>query len=279
MYKFLNIGIWLSLAVLYLPVFKILYSSRWQAVDYTHAYFILPVSLYLVWCRRRDIKKNLNYAAPGREYLYTGLFLFGIACFIFSMRWDYLVIATFSLVPAIYGLVGMLYGKNVLSLVRFPVLYLLLLVPPPLGIVDNLTLPMRRMISAAVGLFLKLMNYPVSREGLLLSIGKHDVFVGQPCSGFRSLVTVFALAILYIYLSKGKWAKKAILLASVVPLAFFGNFIRITILCLVTYHLGEEAAQGFFHNFSGMVIFIIIILGLLGLETFLDKKYFKTYED
>ncbi len=262
---------WLLVSILYFPVLKDLYMSRWQAVDYTHAYFILPISIWLVWRKKAALKQAFR-EVKGRDSIWHGvLFISGVFLFIFGWRWGYLAVASFSLPVVIYGLIGFLYGPAVVSRIRFPVLYLFALVPPPLGIVDNMTLPMRKLISVATALFLRLSGYPVVRDGLLLNVGGHEVFLGQPCSGFRSLVTMLALALVYVYLSSGRLAKKAVLLAGVIPLALFGNFVRVTILSLIAYHAGEEAAQGFFHNFSGLVIFVVMILGLLGLEVFIDR--------
>ena len=272
MYTLLNALTWILLTILYFPIFTQLYRSRWHVVDYTHAYFILPVSLWLIFRKRAELKVLFKKPDSHKGILYYALFLLGIFTFTFGWRWDYLIISTLSLVFVLYGLVGFLYGKKVVSSITFPLLYLLMLVPPPLGIVDNITLPMRHLISNLTEVVLKFFHYPISREGLLLTIGTHEVFMGQPCSGFRSLVTMFALALVYIYLSKGKILKKLILLLSVVPLALLGNLIRIIILCLITYYFGEKVAQGFFHNFSGLVIFVIIILGLIGVETLLDRK-------
>ena len=82
--------------------------------------------------------------------------------------------------------------------ILFPILYLLLLVPPPLGILDQLTLPMRYSSSVASAFILKIFHYPVTREGLLLTIGEHEIFMGAPCSGLRSLITMIALGLVYI---------------------------------------------------------------------------------
>ena len=192
--------------------------------------------------------------------------------FIFGWRQDYLFISTLSLAPLLYGLISYVYGINIAKALSFPVLYLLLLVPPPLGILDSVTLPMRYGISVITEATLKLFHYPITREGLLLSIGNHEIFMGQPCSGFRSLITIFSLALVYVYISKGILARKLILVFSIVPLALIGNLIRIIILCLVTYYFGQVMGQGFFHYFSGLVIFIIIILGLIGMESLLERS-------
>jgi exosortase len=241
-------------------------------LDYSHAYFILPVSLWLTIRNRNDIKQHLR---QNHDNHWTGLllFIFGISMFLFGWRLDYLCVSTISIIPLLSGLILFLYGRKVLKTVLFPVLYLLMLVPPPSGIIDQLTQPMQYGVSVVTEIILKLFNYPVSREGLLISIGKNNLFISQPCSGFRSLITMFALAIPYIYVIKGPLLKKSILLMSVIPFALIGNLIRVITLCLITYYLGEKAAMGFFHNFSGMLIFFIMIICLITLETMMEKKF------
>jgi exosortase len=268
----LHYVIWGLVGVLYSPIFYSLYRSRWNAVDYTHAYFILPVSLWLVWRKRVHLRELLK--KPELTGVLAGLpiFLFGILMFIIGWHQEYLFISTLSLIPVLYGLITYLWGLGIARALPFPILYLLLLVPPPLGIVDNITLPMRYGISVVTETVLRLFHYPITREGLLLSVGGHEIFMGQPCSGFRSLITMFSLAIVYVYLSKGSFAKKIALTFSVVPLALVGNLIRVVTMCLITYHFGESVGHGFFHYFGGVVIFVVMILGLTVLESLLIKR-------
>ena len=204
---------------------------------------------------------------------FVGLFMliFGASMFIFGWRQDYIFLTTLSFLPVIYGLTTCLYGLKIAKVLFFPVLYLILLVPLPIGIVDSITLPMRYGVSVVTETILKLLHYPITREGLLLSIGNNELFIGQPCSGFRSLVTMFSAGLIYVFISKIGFPQKSMLVASIIPLALLGNLFRIIILCLITYYFGEAAGQGFFHNFSGIMMVIIITLGLLGLEYCLEK--------
>jgi exosortase len=191
--------------------------------------------------------------------------------FVFGSRFDYASVIAFSLILVLFGLIYFLYGRDMVKLLSFPILYLLLLVPPPMGIIDSITLPMRYGISNLAEQVLYFFNYPITREGLLLTIGYNDIFMGQPCSGFRSLITLLSLGLVYVYISKSTIPKKFLLTAFIVPLALLGNLVRVITLCLITFHFGEKAGQGFFHNFSGIVMFIITILGLMGLEIALNK--------
>jgi len=268
----INYFVWLLVTALYTPVFIQLYSTKWEALDYTHAYFILPISLFLTWNKRDQIKNILRSNEKGGGLPGLAILSFGILMFILGWRQNYWLITTLSLIPVLIGLIIYLYGREMLKILWFPILYMLLLVPPPLGILDSITLPMRYAISKATVIILKFVNYPITREGLLLRIGYNDIFMGQPCSGFRSLITLLSLGMVYVYMSKSTLSKKFLLTAFIVPFALLGNLVRVITLCLITYYFGEEAGQGFFHNFSGIVMFIITILGLISVESILNMK-------
>ena len=263
--------IWLLTATLYAPVFFTLYRSGWSISDCTHAYFVLPISCWLVW-RKRAILRDLIQKAEHRcNFLGLSILIFGLLMFVFSWRQGYQFITTLSLVPVLYGLLRYLYGFHITKALSFPVFYLVLLAPIPTGILDTFTLPMRYGVSIGAEAILKLFHYPITREGLLLYIGNSELFIGQPCSGFRSLITMISLSSVYVYISKSSLPKKAILISCIIPLSLLGNLIRIIILCLITYHFGEEAGQGFFHTFSGALVFLITLLGLIGIEYLLGK--------
>jgi len=264
--------VWFLVALLYYPLFTVLYKMRWETVDYTHAYFILPLSLWITWRKRQEIRNISDQSRPEKKSMLSFLvLLLGIFMFIFGLRQDYVFIQSFSLIPVLFGVTGFLYGKEMMKTLSFPILYLLLLVPPPFGILDSITMPMRHGISVLTEKLLFFLNYPISREGLLLTIGYNEIFMGEPCSGFRSLITMFSLVLVYVYISKGDITKKLILTSLIIPMAVLGNLVRVITLCLITFYFGEKAGQGFFHNFSGIVIFIITLLGLMGAELILDK--------
>jgi exosortase len=270
----MNYLIWLSVSLLYSPVLYQLYRARWETIDYTHAYFILPVTLWLVWRERKKLKKIIKSPqapSPGSRAVSLSLLVFGLLMFVFGWRQEYLFISTLSLIPLLFGLSGFLYGGGVTRPLAFPILYLLLMVPPPLGVLDSITLPMRYGISMVTTSILQLFLYPISRDGLLLSIGGHDIYMGAPCSGFRSLITMISLGLVYAYVNKGDLRKKTILIASIVPLALFGNLVRVIGMCLVTYYIGTDAGK-IYHDASGFVIFLVLIAGLIALESLLDRK-------
>ncbi len=268
--------IWILIALLYAPVIFELYRSRWIASDYTHAYFVLPVFFFLLWRKWTLLKTLVLKARLDNNVLGIFIFLFGIYIYVTGWRHNYIFLTTLSLIPVLYGLISYLYGSEVIKTLSFPVFYLLLLAPLPVGIIDGITLPMRYGTSIATDSILRFFEYPIIREGLLLSINDVDLFMGQPCSGFRSLITMLSLSIVYVYISKISLPNKFLLVSSVLPLSLLGNLMRVIILCLITYYFGEAAGQGFFHTLSGILIFIMVILELAGLEYILGKLCMKT---
>lgn len=256
--------VWAAVAALYVPIFIPLYRSRWEYIDYTHAYFILPVSLFLTWRLRRELPALAQaHASAVRALLAV---ILGLLLYLFGWRQDYLFISTFSLIPVTWGLVRYLYGPRVAAALSFPILYLLFLVPPPLGVLDSITLPMRHGVSIVTDLILAVFDYPVERQGLLLSIGGQQIYMGEACSGFRSLITFGALGSVYIYLSGADAGRKVAMALAIVPLALLGNLLRVIAVTLVTYYVGVNAGQQFFHDFSGFVVFAILLAGMLWIE-------------
>ena len=262
---------WALLAVLYVSVFAQLYSSRWKLIDYTHAYFILPVTLWLIWRKRAALIAACNCAKG--QLTQGGLLCLslGLLLFVFSWRNDYLMLLALSFIITAAGLTHYLYGKDVVRALRFPFFYLLLMVPPPLGILDTITLPMRYMTSIAVEVALRSFFIPITRSGLLLYAGGSEIFMGQPCSGFRSLIAMVSLGTAYAYLSRVDFKKKVILVISIIPLALFCNFLRVAAMCTATYYFGSTVGETV-HDIGGYVVFGLLLLGMLGVEKYLEGK-------
>ena len=256
--------VWVALAALYVPVFIPLYKSRWDQLDYTHAYFILPISLLLLWRRREELARLP--IVENRAWVPLISIVLGLQLFLLGWRQNYLFVSTFSLIPVAWGLARYLYGPKIAAVTAFPIGYLLFLVPPPLGVLDSITLPMRQGVSIVTDLVLAAFEYPIERQGLLLSIGGQQIYLGEACSGFRSLITLAALGAVYIHLSRVRAGRKIRMALAIVPLALLGNLIRVIAVTLVTYYVGVNAGQKFFHDFSGFLIFVILIAGLLWIE-------------
>jgi exosortase len=260
----------LLIICLYFPLFKLHYMRNWADLDYHHAYFILPVSLWLSW-RQCNLYKISIKPSSFYENI-TGLSLLSFGALVFAHGWrnGYILLSTFSLIPVLAGYISFMYGFKVLRLFWFPLLYLILLVPPSKGILDTITIPMRFFIANISQSFLSLLGYQVMREGLILSLKGNEIYMGAPCSGFRSLITLLSLGLVYVYISSGNIKTKMSLLLSIIPIALLGNFIRVISVCLAVNHFGPSVADPV-HDIGGYAIFIILIIGLITLENFCLK--------
>jgi exosortase len=103
---------------------------------------------------------------------------------------------------------------------------------------------------------------PVTRDGVNLSVPQYTFEVAVPCSGLKSLTTMGALAVLFAYLVKGPLWRRLVIVASAVPVALLANATRVTLILLVAQSMGANMAEGFFHGFSGVMVFAIGLLGL-----------------
>jgi exosortase len=147
---------------------------------------------------------------------------------------------------------------------------MIFMVPLPWSLVDAITGPLKQWISDIVESLLYAAGYPIARTGVILSIGQYQLLVADACSGLHSMFSLSALGTLFMYIM-GRTSKlhNAIMLASILPIAFVANIIRVIILVLVTYHLGDEAGQGFLHGTAGMVLMLAALAFLFALDTVL----------
>jgi exosortase len=174
------------------------------------------------------------------------------------------------LLVALFGMVGV----KAMKIMWFPLVYMIFCFPPPDTFVAWLTLPLKSMISKAAVSLLSLFGYPVGGSGVTIIIGQYSLLVAAACSGINSLLTLSALALFFIYVQhQASPAYSLVLALLVLPIAVLANFIRVLVLILLTYHAGESAAQGFLHNFAGIVMFVIALGSVLVVDMVLKRVW------
>jgi len=116
------------------------------------------------------------------------------------------------------------------------------------------------MLVAHSGAFVvNLIGIPAFREGFQITIPAGKLFVGNPCSGLRSLISFLALGALFAYIINTSNFKKWVLFLLAVPVALISNMLRVPILILIANFWGLEAAapESFWHGASGIFVFIL----------------------
>jgi exosortase B len=168
-------------------------------------------------------------------------------------------------------------GSAAVRVQWFPLFFMVFMVPLPGAFVDNVTMPMKLAVSYVAEHMLFWLGYPIGRTGVMLQIGQYKLLVADACAGLHTLFTLEALGLLYLNLVRHASAARNVLLALIImPISFTANVIRVMVLCLITYHFGDAAGQGFLHGFAGVVLFLsalLLITGVDGLLRFLVVRH------
>ncbi len=267
----------LGLCVLYLPTIYTFAKTVWQSEDQAHAPIILMAVTFIFWQKRDyligETQQKLN---PVIGWM---MLLFGLLLYVIGRTQGVRLFEIGSLVPVLIGSLLITRGTATIKKLWFPLLYLLFVIPLPGALVDALTGPLKQQISELVEMLLYWAGYPIARSGVTLSIGPYQLLVADACSGLNSMFSLSAMGLLYLYIMRYRsWVRNGVMIASLLPIAFFANTLRVIILVLITYHFGDEVGQGFIHKFAGVLLFFASLVLLFLLDVFLGwilPKYTK----
>ncbi|CAG1016015.1 hypothetical protein BURC_01135 [Burkholderiaceae bacterium] len=256
-------------AAMYVPVYWWAANGIWQTDEHGHGPIILAVLIWLFWSKRHDI-----LATPTQPSGALGwpVFVLGLLVYVTGRAFGIAIFEIGSQLLVVAGMLLLLKGTSALRVAWFPVIYFIFMVPLPGILVDAITGPLKMWISDIVETILYAVGYPISRSGVILSIGQYQLQVADACSGLNSMFSLSALGTLFMYIMARKSRlHNGIMLASILPIAFVANMVRVIVLVLVTYHLGDEAGQGFLHGAAGMVLMIVALLFFFLLDAILAK--------
>jgi exosortase len=146
--------------------------------------------------------------------------------------------------------------------IRFPVAVLLLAIPIPTIIFNQITFPLQLLASQMASAILPVLGVPTLQEGNVIQLPVMKLEVAEACSGIRSLMSLFTLAVFYGYFLEKTTGRRVLLALASIPIAVAANVARIVGTGLCVQYWDPEKALGFFHEFSGWVMFVVS-LGLL----------------
>lgn len=263
-------GAWIliaGLALYCIPTFVFVIRESWSGEAGAHGPLVLATGLWLLHTRWREVRHLRSVPASGAVWamiaLLVPLTIFARVTQIVEVE-GYMMYAT--LLVVFYSLVGLRVMKGL----WFPLFYLSFMFPPPETLVAAVTVPMKMWLSQAAVGFLQLFDYPIGGEGVRIYIGQYELLVAAACSGINSIVSLAAISLFYIYMRhQADWRYALLLVLFIVPVALIANFFRVLILILLTYHSGEATAQGFLHNFAGLLMFGIALLTIFGIDILL----------
>ena len=254
---------------LYAPTFYYFATFVWQSDDQAHGPIILAVVAWLIWDRRGAIFTGMARPAPIAGF---SVLLFGLLVYVLGRSQDISILEIGSLIPVFAGTMLILRGWPGIRAAWFPLFYMIFMVPLPGILVDAVTGPLKNWISYIAENALYHAGYPIGRNGVTLTIGQYQLLVADACSGLHSMFSLSALGMLYMYITARKSvAHNLIMLLSILPIAFAANIVRVMVLVLVTYHLGDAAGQGFLHGAAGIVLMVVALLLFFLLDAVLAR--------
>jgi exosortase len=242
----------LGFGLLYWQVLVKLVSDWYHDDNYSHGFLIVPIAVYFAWERRERLKAAvLNPSILGLVVI-VGSILVLLAGILGSE----LFLTRISIVGALVGTVLFLFGWQHLRVLAFPIAFLLLMIPIPAIIFNQIAFPLQLLASRFGETAMGMADVPVLREGNVLILANTTLEVAEACSGIRSLVSLLTLAIVLGYFSDRRlWVRCFVALSSI-PVAVVTNGFRVAGTGIAAHRFGAAAAEGFFHEFSGWLVFV-----------------------
>jgi len=230
--------------------------------NYSHGFLIVPIAAYLVWERRtRLTAEPIKPSAFGLVILGGSLATLGA-----GILGAELFLSRVSMIGVVAGVVLFTMGWRALRRLAFPIAFLLLMIPIPAIIFNQIAFPLQLLASKAAEFTLSGLGIPVLREGNVIVLANTSLEVAEACSGIRSLISLVTLAIVYGYFTdKRVWARLVLALAAV-PVAVFANGVRVAGTGVAAHYYGAAAAEGFFHTVSGWTLFVVAFVMLFGIQ-------------
>lgn len=268
-----NWNLWWQTAVL-LVLIGWLYSSillhlakQWMSdPNASHGFFVPAFSLLVLWQNRARLarlpRQPSSWGLP--------IVAFALLVLVVGVMGAELFLSRVSLLLLIAGLVIFFAGWRFFRGVVFPWAFLILMIPIPAILFTEITFPLQILTSKLASLLLPLAGVPVLREGNVIYLPTMPLEIAEACSGIRSLLSLASLAVIYGYLAESRiWARITLALAAI-PIAVAANSLRIVGTGLLVQYWDPEKAEGFFHTFSGWLIFLVSLAMLFMLHRLLQ---------
>jgi exosortase len=215
-----------------------------------------------VWERREKLQKMALAPSAFGLVVVLGSVLVLVAGILGSE----LFLMRISILGTLVGVVLFLGGWSYLRALAFPLAFLLLMIPIPAIIFNQVAFPLQLLASQFGESAMGIANVPVLREGNVLILANTTLEVAEACSGIRSLVSLLTLAIVFGYFSDPRGWVRTLLALSSVPVAIVTNGFRVAGTGIAAHRFGAAAAEGFFHEFSGWLVFVSAFMLMLAVQ-------------
>jgi exosortase len=243
----------LSFGLLYRDVLVKLVHDWLTDDNYSHGILIVPIALYFAWERRARL-----LAAPARPSVLGLVVVLGsILTLMAGTLGAELFLTRISILGIVAGTVLFVLGWEHLRILLLPIAFLLLMIPIPAIIFNQIAFPLQLLASQFGEFALRALNIPVLREGNVITLASTQLEVAEACSGIRSLISLLTLGIVYGYFVSPSVTVRTLLALATIPVAILANGLRVAGTGIAAHYYGPSAAEGFFHTFSGWLVFVV----------------------
>ncbi len=262
---------WILLAAagwvaLFWPTLCGLFQYWLEDPDYSHG-FLIPVisAAILLRSRGRLSLVEVKGSAKGLFALLASLVLLALGALSYTNILERLA-AWFALVSAIWFLLG---SESVWRQ-RFPLVFLLLSIPPPFFLLGSFRLALKGIATRLSADILSILGYQAFAEGSVLSLGEHQLEVADACSGIRSMMAIIATAILFAHVFRCGVGKGTLLTLTAVPVTLVVNVLRILLISVALVSFDLDLTHGVRHEVVGFGVFGLSLAFLYGALRFYD---------
>jgi len=262
-------------ALMALPALITLASQEWSRESGVHEPLVIATGAWLIW---RDLQNLKSLIKRGSPLVTAAILVPSVLIYIFGTAFDFLVLEAAGLYGTGLACTYDVLGGAVMRRLWFPLFYLVFALPAPGWALDQATAPLKQLASTLSTQLLQQFGVPIVREGVTLFIAQYQLLVEDACAGMNAILGLTSLGLFYAYLQHGaSWRYCAALAVFIIPIALLANVVRIIILVLLTWQVGDEAAQGYLHGTAGLVTFGTGLLLAFALDSLLSK--FRPFRD
>jgi exosortase len=238
--------------------------EEWMSSPEASYGLILAATAIMVAVRRWPVFL-VQSTAQGRGLAGLGLAASGAALYAVGQLGADVFLTRISLVVLLAGMVWALAGRRALRTMAAPLAFLLIAVPLPTLVVNQVTLPLQLAASRVAEIMLGLLSVPVYRDGNLLTLPSATLQVAEACSGLRSAVSLGGVGVLLAWATEPTFARRGLLVALTLPIAVFMNGLRVAATGVYTEAMGRAPGADL-HGFMGWVTFLVAVAALMAVQ-------------
>lgn len=255
-------------AVAFYPLYPELVREWLGNSDNSHAFIVPLIAMYFVWQR----KNALQLTCVATSAWGGGLLALSLLAYIVSSAGGVVFPARVAMVASLFGLVWFCLGKEFIQKLAFPIAFLLFMVPVPYSLISLVSLPLQLMATDVSAALIGSCSIPVYREGNMLYFIQTQLEVAEACSGIRSIMSLTMISLIFCFLSREGWWRRAVLVIAAIPIAIVANIFRVTGTGVLAHFYGDRVAKGFLHEFSGIAIFLFGFAVLFAVFFLINRK-------